>query len=90
MNKKSNAWVGLSRRELLRQASTLGIGVAAMGTLGRNARAAANLTSFTWSGYEVKELHPAYSAKHPEPDFAFFSDEEEALQKVRGGYHPDL
>ena len=91
MNKKSNAWAGLSRRDLLRQASALGIGVAAMGALGRKGWAAENLTSFTWSGYEIKELHPAYSAKYPqEPNFAFFSDEEEALQKVRGGFHPDL
>jgi spermidine/putrescine-binding protein len=91
MNKKSNAWAGLSRRELMRRASALGIGVAAMGSLGRRTRAAENLTSFTWSGYEIKELHPAYSAKYPqEPNFTFFSDEEEALQKVRGGFHPDL
>jgi spermidine/putrescine-binding protein len=36
-------------------------------------------------------LHEAYSAKFgTEPDFSFFSDEEEALQKMRGGFNPDL
>ena len=36
-----------------------------------------------------QEPAPAYSDKYgKEPDFAFFSDEEEALNKVRGGFSP--
>src|SRR5690606_36679053 len=52
--------------------------------------AADSLTVFDWSGYEDPELHPGYAAKHGEPDFAFFGDEEEAFQKLRSGFKADL
>lgn len=52
--------------------------------------AADGLTVFDWSGYEDPELHPAYAAKHGEPDFAFFGDEEEAFQKLRSGFKADI
>jgi len=81
----------LSRRDLLGKAAALGIGVASISGFGRLAVAAPNLTSFTWSGYDAKQFHEAYLAKYKvEPSFSFFSDEEEALQKVRGGFHPDV
>jgi spermidine/putrescine transport system substrate-binding protein len=81
----------VNRRDLLRQASALGLSVIGASALGRGARAEQNLSYFTWSGYEVKELHAAFSETHgTEPDFTFFSDEEEALQKMRGGFSPDL
>ena len=34
------------------------------------------LTVFDWSGYEDPAFRPAYAAKHAEPDYAFFGDEE--------------
>ena len=54
------------------------------------AQAADTLTVFDWSGYEDPELHPAYTEKYGEPDFAFFGDEEEAFQKLRSGFKADL
>jgi spermidine/putrescine-binding protein len=81
----------ISRRALLLRASALGLGIAGVSGFGRPAAAAANLTSYTWAGYDDKHFHAAYSQKYgKEPAFSFFSDEEEALQKVRGGFHPDL
>jgi spermidine/putrescine transport system substrate-binding protein len=80
-----------NRRDILRQASALGLSITGLSTMTRGARADQNLSYFTWSGYELKELHEAYSAKFgTEPEFSFFSDEEEALQKMRGGFNPDL
>ena len=80
-----------NRRDIMRQASALGLSIVGLSTIGGRARADQNLSYFTWSGYELKELHAAYSAKYgTEPDFSFFSDEEEALQKMRGGFNPDL
>ena len=81
----------VSRRDLLNRAAALGIGVASLSAFGRTAAAAPNLGVYTWSGYEAKPFHESYSAKYKtEPSFSFFSDEEEALQKVRGGFHPDV
>jgi spermidine/putrescine-binding protein len=81
-----------TRRELLQAAAGLGIGVMTTGGFARVSFAQAkNLSYFTWSGYEAKNLHQAYSDKYgKEPDAAFFADEEEALNKVRGGFSPDL
>ena len=42
---------------------------------------------FTWSGYEVPELHPGFAAKYGEGHVtgSFFGGEEEALSKLRTG-----
>ena len=48
------------------------------------------LVVFDWSGYETPEFHPDYSAKHGEPTFTFFGDEDEAFEKVRAGFKADL
>ena len=46
---------------------------------------------FTWSGYEIPELHPPYIAKYGRsPDWAAFADTDEALTKMRAGYQADL
>lgn len=50
----------------------------------------ADLSVFTWAGYEVPELFGPYVDKHGvTPSFAFFSSQEEALQKIRAGYATD-
>jgi spermidine/putrescine-binding protein len=55
------------------------------------ASAAAKLTAFEWAGYDDKKYHKNYSLKYgAEPNFAFFVDEEEALQKTIAGFHPDV
>lgn len=51
----------------------------------------AELTIFDWSGYEAKEFHPDYIAKHGDsPTFTFFGDEDEAFEKIRSGFKTDL
>jgi spermidine/putrescine transport system substrate-binding protein len=49
------------------------------------------LVVFDWAGYEDPEFFTAYTEKHgDEPTFSFFSDEEEAFQKLRAGFKADL
>jgi len=46
---------------------------------------------FTWSGYEIPELHPPFVAKYGKPiDYSNFAGTTEAIQKMRAGYRPDL
>ena len=90
-SRQPTARLPISRRDFARRAAALGLGVVGLSMGSRGALAAPNLTSFTWAGYDDKQFHASYSAKyHTEPNFSFFSDEEEALQKVIGGFHPDV
>jgi len=56
------------------------------------ARAAGDgLIVFDWSGYEEPPFHQAYIDKHgASPDFSFFGDEDEALEKMRAGFKVDI
>jgi spermidine/putrescine-binding protein len=46
---------------------------------------------FDWGGYEDPAFFTAYVDKYgSSPDYSFFSDEEEAFQKVRAGFKADL
>ncbi len=46
---------------------------------------------FTWSGYEIPELHPPFVAKYGRQiDYSNFADTTEAFTKIRSGYRPDL
>lgn len=81
----------LRRRDLLTGLSALGIGVAMIPMFPGRARAAKQASLFTWEGYEVPELHKAYVKKHgASPKFPIFADEDEAFQKMRAGFTPDL
>jgi len=86
-----DAWM-LDRRGFMKSLSALGLGLAVTPLVGRRALAEGKLTYYTWSGYELPDFHKSYLDKHGgvEPDFGFFSDEEEALQKVLAGYTPDI
>lgn len=54
-------------------------------------RAADGLTVFDWSGYEEPAFHQAYIDKYGSaPEFAFFGDEDEALEKIRAGFKVDV
>lgn len=58
---------------------------------GSPGRAADSLTVFDWSGYEADSLHPAYAAQHGgAPNFSYFADEEEGLQKLKAGFKADV
>ena len=81
----------LTRRDMSKMLAAAGLGLA-MVPVGRPARAAgSDLTYFTWSGYELPGFHPSYIAKNGEsPSSVMFSDEEEALQKLRAGMQADV
>jgi spermidine/putrescine transport system substrate-binding protein len=49
-----------------------------------------NIVIFDWSGYEAPQFHPQYTEKNGEPGFTFFSDEDEAFEKLRAGFKADL
>ncbi len=49
------------------------------------------LIVFDWGGYEDEMFFQDYMKKYGEaPTYSFFSDEEEAFQKVRAGFRADL
>lgn len=86
----------LSRRAFNK--TMLSVGVASM-TLPLMPRAAwaaetpidEELVVFEWSGYELPEFHKAYIDKHGKtPNFSFFGEEEEAMQKMRAGFKADI
>lgn len=81
----------LSRRDFTRALGAAGLSLAALPLVGRPAAAAVNLTFFGWAGYDVPELHPQFVEKYgASPNMPVFATEEEALQKVRGGYEVDV
>lgn len=81
----------LSRRDFTRVLAGAGLTVAAFSLPRRPAGAAANITYFGWAGYDDPALHPGYVEKHAqEPEYNFFSSEEEGLQKLIGGFEADV
>ncbi len=81
----------LSRRNLLKGLSALGIGVTMVPYIPGRARAAGQAVYFTWADYEVPELHGDYIKKHgAAPESSFFADEGEGYQKMRAGFTPDV
>ena len=78
----------ISRRRLLTAAAAFGVGTLAMPL---RSRADEVLTCMEWSGYDQAQFFKSYVAKHGKPpNFSIFADENEALQKVRGGYNADI
>ncbi len=71
----------LSRRDVVR--TLAGVGVATVTTPLLNNQAMSDedwLYLFTWNGYELPELHPAFTEKYGrEPDVSFYADNDEAL-----------
>ncbi len=50
-----------------------------------------DLVIFDWSGYEDENFFLSYIEKHGDsPTYSFFSDEEEAFNKVRAGFRADM
>ncbi len=80
----------LTRRQFTAAMTAAGVGVLALPMWPRKAGAEAGMEYFTWSGYEEPNLHKAYTAKHGEPRASFFANVEEGLQKMIGGYRPDV
>lgn len=79
------------RRNVLRSLAAMGIGVAVAPFMPRAARSSGHPLYFTWAGYDIPELFPAYVEEHgAPPEFAVYGDAEEGLQKLRGGYVVDV
>lgn len=78
----------VSRRDMLKGAAAFGVGMVALPAF---ARAEGELTVLEWAGYDAQDYYKPFVAKHgAPPTFSIFSGEEEALQKVRGGFAADL
>ncbi|MGH6875281.1 MAG: hypothetical protein ACREDW_09705, partial [Aestuariivirgaceae bacterium] len=77
----------LSRREILKTAAAFGVGVVMMPA---RAPAGDQLTVLEWAGYDVEDYFKSFVKNHGLPAFSIFASEEEALQKVRGGFAADI
>ena len=50
-----------------------------------------DLVIFDWAGYEDENFYLSYIEKHGDkPTYSFFSDEEEAFNKIRAGFKADM
>jgi spermidine/putrescine transport system substrate-binding protein len=80
----------LTRRQL--QGALAAAGIAALTTPPfRAAQAAGEVSYFTWAGYDIPEVMQPYIEKYGgPPNFSLFGEEEEALQKMRAGFVPDI
>lgn len=88
-NHRGQGWT--SRRRLLSRAATAGVVAATWPLVSRGARAEPNLTVFTWADYDQAMFHQAFIDEHGgSPEFSLFAEEEEALQKLRSGFTPDI
>jgi spermidine/putrescine transport system substrate-binding protein len=71
--------------------AAVGVGIAVAPLVPRVARAAEQPLYFTWAGYDIPELFPAYVKKYgAPPNFAVYGDAEEGLQRLRGGFIVDF
>ena len=80
----------IGRRQFLQAAGAAGLApaVASM-TAGRAAAQAdpTDLDYFTWSAYEVPELHQEFLAKYgASPSWSVFASAEDGLQTLRAGF----
>lgn len=81
----------MSRRTFESGLTAAGLGLVSMPVVRRPAHAAGEVLYFGWSGYESEGFHTAYTEKYEgSPEAAFWATEEEALQKMRQGFTPDV
>lgn len=83
----------MSRRQAHRVMASFGIGTMATTTLPRAASASPDDQPlfFTWVGYDSPEFMIHYVEKYgEEPRYTFFSDEDEAFNKMRGSFAPHV
>jgi spermidine/putrescine transport system substrate-binding protein len=61
------------------------------GLLAMTAVAEEELNYFTWSGYEIPDLHKTFDEQHPGAlSTSLFGDDDEAFTKVKAGFRPDI
>ena len=71
-------------------ATASGLALALALSAGAARAADPELIVFDWAGYEDPEFYVSYTDKYGDtPTYAFFSDEEEAFQKLRSGFQAD-
>ncbi len=88
---KNLAKPGLTRRQVNKGITALGLGAVAAPTVVRRASADEKPVVFTWAGWDEPALYEPYIDKHGEgPDFTFFGDLSEAFVKIVAGFTPDL
>jgi spermidine/putrescine transport system substrate-binding protein len=82
----------LTRRQFARAAAAAGVGLMTLPLLAREGSAeTGQIEYYTWATYDDPMLHKAFTAKYGhEPNHSTFGEEEEALQKMRAGYRPDI
>lgn len=82
----------LKRRDVVKTLAAVGVATVSTPLLNRQALAQDGwLSVFTWAGYEVPELHPAFLEKYGRsPDATIFATNDEALQKLRAGFKADI
>jgi len=82
----------MTRRQVMKALAAVGVGMIALPVLRRPAAAqSGDIEYFTWASYEDPMFHQPFVEKYGHPvKYSIFADEEEALQKIRGGYHPDV
>ena len=81
----------LTRRDLNKTLAAVGLAAVTMPLVPKGASAAEQAIYFTWSGYDIPELFPAYIEKHGEaPDTPLFGDNEETFVKMKSGFQVDV
>ncbi len=82
----------IGRRDFLAAAAAAGVAPVASSLVPSAAAAEGDMIHyFTWSAYEVPELHQAFVDKYGRsPDWSVFASAEDGLQKIRAGFAADL
>jgi len=82
----------LTRRDVSKVLASVGIATVSMPLVTKPVMSEEGwLYLFTWNGYELPELHPAFTEKYGrEPDASFYADNDEALEKIRAGFDADI
>ena len=82
----------ISRRQFVQATAVAGLAPVASSMAPSSVRADADdLSYFTWSGYEVPELHQPYIDEHGgSPGWSVFASAEDGLQKIRAGFQTDI
>jgi spermidine/putrescine transport system substrate-binding protein len=82
----------ISRRAFAEMLGRLGLGLAVVPLAPLRARADEALTYFTYAGYEIPQFHQSYLDSHGAESVAatLFANLDEAMQKILGGFKPDV
>ena len=81
----------LSRRDFNKALAAVGLTTVVLPMTAKTGHAAEEAIYYTWSGYDIPEIWPAYLEKHGNPpDTPIFGDAEESFVKVRAGFVVDV